>query len=26
VAPSYLKIAGRWRDVIMWHLINPDDQ
>lgn len=26
VAPSYLKIAGQWRDIIMFHLINPDEQ
>lgn len=26
IAPSYLKIAGRWRDIIMFHLINPDEQ
>lgn len=26
IAPSYLKIAGRWRDIIMFHLINPDDR
>lgn len=26
IAPSYLKIAGRWRDIIMLHLINPDEQ
>jgi [ribosomal protein S5]-alanine N-acetyltransferase len=26
VAPSYLKIAGRWRDIIMFHLINPNEQ
>jgi [ribosomal protein S5]-alanine N-acetyltransferase len=26
VAPSYLKIAGQWRDVIMFHLINPDER
>lgn len=25
VAPSYLKIAGRWQDMIMFHLINPDE-
>ncbi|MGH3275524.1 MAG: GNAT family N-acetyltransferase [Streptosporangiaceae bacterium] len=26
IAPSYLKIAGRWQDVVMYHLINPDEQ
>jgi ribosomal-protein-alanine N-acetyltransferase len=26
IAPSYLKIAGRWQDVVMFHLINPDEQ
>lgn len=26
IAPSYLKIAGWWRDIIMFHLINPDDR
>ena len=25
VAPSYLKIAGRWQDILMFHLINPDE-
>jgi ribosomal-protein-alanine N-acetyltransferase len=26
IAPTYLKIAGRWQDFIMFHLINPDEQ
>lgn len=26
VAPTYLRIAGRWQDFIMFHLINPDEQ
>jgi ribosomal-protein-alanine N-acetyltransferase len=23
VAPEYLKIAGRWQDHVLFHLINP---
>lgn len=26
IAPTYLKIAGRWQDFIMFHLINSDEQ
>ncbi len=26
IAPSHLKIAGRWQDVVMFQLINPDEQ
>ncbi len=25
IAPTYLQIAGRWQDFIMYHLINPDE-
>ncbi|MEQ4717984.1 GNAT family N-acetyltransferase [Nonomuraea sp. B19D2] len=25
IAPTYLQIAGRWQDFIMFHLINPDE-